>query len=157
MNKVQILFLKAVTILIGIAAAAVLIRFPQTEGRAANLDLLSIYLDPVIVYMYVASITFFIALYQAFKLLGFIERDEAFSLNSVKALRTIKYCAIAGVCFIVVGEVWILIANMAQGGKDDPAGAVAMGVFMTFASVVVASMADIFEKIVKKQLKQNTP
>src|SRR3990172_6510003 len=94
MKKSSTIFLQAVIVLIGIVALAIMIRFPLTEGRAANLDLFSIYSDPFIVYGYLASIPFFVALYQAFKLLGYIGQNKVFSLNSVKALRTIKYCAI---------------------------------------------------------------
>src|SRR3989344_894837 len=94
MKKSSTVFLQVVIMLIGVVALAIMIRFPQTEGRAANLDLFNIYADPFIVYMYLASIAFFVALYQAFKLLGYIGQNEVFSLSSVKALRTIKYCAI---------------------------------------------------------------
>src|SRR5436190_13048458 len=95
MKKSSTIFLQVVIILIGIVALAIMIRFPLTEGRAANLDLFSIYSDPFILYGYAASIPFFIALYKAFKLLGYIADNEAFSLNSVRTLRSIKYCAIA--------------------------------------------------------------
>ena len=94
MKKSSTIFLQVVVVLIGIVALAIMIRFPLTEGRATNLDLFSIYADPFIVYGYVASIAFFVALYQAFKLLGYIGQNNVFSLSSVKALRNIKYCAI---------------------------------------------------------------
>ena len=41
--------------------------------------------------MYVAAIPFFVALYQAFKLLSYIDKNQAFSELSVKALKKIKY------------------------------------------------------------------
>src|SRR5215203_1191381 len=99
MKKGSTLFLKVVILLIAIGALAGMIRFPQTEGRAANLDLISIYSDPFIIYMYIASIPFFVALFQAIKLLGFVERNKIFSQVSVKAVRNIKYCAIALAAF----------------------------------------------------------
>ncbi|KKQ07364.1 MAG: hypothetical protein US19_C0048G0011, partial [Candidatus Daviesbacteria bacterium GW2011_GWB1_36_5] len=46
MKKGSTLFLKVVICLIAIGALAGMIWFPQTEGRAANLDLISIYTDP---------------------------------------------------------------------------------------------------------------
>src|SRR3990167_7551458 len=95
MKKNATIFLQVVIIIIGIVALGIMIWFPLTEGRAVNLDLFSIYADPFIIFGYVASIPFFVALYQAFKLLGYIGQDKVFSLSSVKALRTIKYCAIA--------------------------------------------------------------
>src|SRR6185503_19493867 len=94
MKKSSTIFLQIVIVLIGIVALAIMIRLPLTEGRAVNLDLFSIYSDPFIIYGYLASIPFFVALYQAFKLLGYIGQNKVFSLNSVKALRAIRYCAI---------------------------------------------------------------
>ncbi len=79
MKKGSTLFLKFVICLIAIGALAWLIWFPQLEGRAANLDLISIYKDPLIIYVYIASIPFFVALYQAFKLLGYIDGNKVFS------------------------------------------------------------------------------
>ena len=53
--------------------------FHQLEGRAANLDLISIYMDPLIIYTYIGTIPFFFSLYQVFKLLGYVEGNEVFS------------------------------------------------------------------------------
>src|SRR5215216_3827415 len=100
MKLSSIVFLKVVIVLIAIGALAGMIRFPQTEGRAANLDLISIYKDPFIIYLYVASIPFFVALYQAIKLLGFVEQNKIFSETAVKAVRKIKHCALAFIGFI---------------------------------------------------------
>ena len=94
MQKVSTIFLQVVIAILGIVALIVMIRFPLTEGRAVNLDLFSIYADLFIIYGYLASISFFVALYQAFRLLGYIGQNKVFSLSSVQALRTIKYCAI---------------------------------------------------------------
>ena len=131
---------------LGAGALAWLIRFPLAEGRAANLDLFSIYFDFFILYGYVASIPFFVAPYQAFKLLGYIRQNKIFSLSSVKTLRIIKYCAIAGISFIVVGDVWLIITNH---GEDDMAGALAMGIFTIFVSIVIATATAVFERILQ--------
>ena len=147
MKRGSTLFLKVVISLIAIAALAVMIRFPLTEGRAVNLDLFSIYSDPFIVYGYLASIPFFVALYQAFKLLGYIGQNKVFSLSSVKALRTIKYCAIILSTSIVMAILYIRIFHSKD---DDPAGAIAMGILTTFASMVIATAAAVFEKLLQR-------
>jgi hypothetical protein len=41
--------------------------------------------------LYAAAIPFYFALYQAFKLLSYIDGNKAFSELSVKALKNIKY------------------------------------------------------------------
>ncbi len=132
--------------LIGIVVLAVMIRFPMTEGRAVNLDLFSIYADPFIIYGYIASIPFFVALYQAFKLLGYIGKNKVFSLSSVKALRTIKYCAIIQSTLIVMAALYI---RMFHAKDDDPAGFLAIAIVATFISVVIATAAAVFERLLQ--------
>jgi len=146
MKQSSTIFLKVVIVLIGIVALAIMIRFPLTEGRAANLDLFSIYTDPLILYGYAASIPFFIALYKAFKLLGYIGQNKAFSLNSVRTLSSIKYCAIALSILIVMAGIYIRIFH---NKDDDPAGFLAICIVTTFVSLVVATAAAVFEKILQ--------
>jgi hypothetical protein len=123
-----------------------MIRFPLTEGRAANLDLLSIYSDPLILYGYAASIPFFIALYKAFKLLGYIGQNKVFAPNSVGTLRSIKYCAIVLGILIVMAGLYIRIFH---DKDDDPAGFIAICIATTFVSVAVAAAVAMFEKILQ--------
>ena len=146
MKQSSTIFLQGVIVLIGIVALAVMIRFPLTEGRAANLDLFSIYSDPFILYGYAASIPFFIALYKAFKLLGCIGQNKAFSLNSVRTLRSIKYCAIGLCILIVMAGLYIRIFH---NKDDDPAGFLALCIVTTFVSFVVAIAMAVFEKILQ--------
>ena len=139
------LFLKVVVLLIAIGVLAGMIRFPQTEGRATNLDLISIYMDPLIIYAYIASIPFFVALYQAFKLLGYVDNNNVFSQLAVKAVGIIKYCAITISGLIVLVIVYLrLFVN-----GDDPAGPTALGIFTIFASIVIATAAAILERLLQ--------
>ncbi len=140
-------FLQIVIILIGIGTLALMLWEPHIEGRNANATVFQIYFnDPFLAYAYIASTPFFVALYQAFTLLTYIGQNKVFSLNSVRALRTIKYCAILLVAFIVGAEAYIFIAIR---GTDDIAGGVAMGLFAIFISVVVATAAAVFEKLLQ--------
>ena len=139
------LFLKIVISLIGIVTLAGLIWFPQTEGRAANLDLFSIYKDPLIIYGFLASIPFFVALYHGFKLLGYVDKNKVFSQSAVKAVRNIKYCAIILSGLIVLGILYIRF--FANG--DDAAGVTAVGMFTTFSSIVIATAAAVFERVLQ--------
>jgi hypothetical protein len=149
MKKTSAIFLQAVIVLIGIVTLVILIRFPLTEGRAANLDLVSIYADPFILYGYAASIAFFVALYKAFKLLGYIGQNKVFSSNSVKALKSIKYCAIVLSILIVIAG---LIIKVSHDEEDDPAGFIAICILTTFISLVIATAAAIFEKILQNAI-----
>jgi|GEM_PF-64490 len=149
MKAISIVFLQAVIVLIGIVALAILIWLPLTEGRATNLDLFSIYFDPFILYGYAASIIFFVALYKAFKLLGYIGQNKVFSSHSVGALKSIKYCAIIIGVLIVMAGIYVRIFHSKD---DDPAGFIAICIVTTFVSIVVATAAAIFEKILQNAI-----
>ena len=144
MKKSSTIFLQVVIVLIGIGALALLLWEPHVEGvNAHTTTLYEIYFDdPFLALAYTGSIPFFIALYQAFKLLGYLGRNEVFSQRSVRALRTIKYCAIAIIGFVVVEEIFIMLTH----GNDDIAGGVAMGIIISFISIVVATAAAVFER-----------
>src|SRR6187551_2307539 len=130
-------FLQAVVVLVGLGALALLLWEPHLEGRNAHATPFEIYFkDPFLAYAYLASIPFFVALYQAFKVLGDIGRDEASSQAIVKSLRIIKSCALAIVGFVALGEVFILL-----GDSDDRAGGVFMGLLIASGSVVIATAA----------------
>lgn len=144
MKRISIIFLQVVIVLIGLVSLAILIRLPLSEGRATNLDLFSIYLDPFILYGYAASIAFFIALYKAFKFLGYIGQNKVFSSISVKTLKSIRYCALVLSILIALAGLYI---KLFHNKEDDPAGFLAVCMVTTFVSIVVATSAGIFEKI----------
>ncbi len=137
------IFLQVVVVFIGIAALAMLIWLPLTEGRATNLDLFSIYADPLILYGYATSIAFFVALYKTFRLLGYIRHDKALSSNAVKALKSIKYCAIILSILIVIAGLYIRIFH---DQEEDPAGFLAICIVVTLVSIGIAIAAAVFEK-----------
>jgi len=85
-----------------------------------------------------------VALYQAFKVLGYIGQDKAFSQATLKALRTIKFCALAIIGFVALGELFIMLGN-----SDDRAGGVFMGILITFGSAVIATAAAIFDRVLQ--------
>ncbi|MEZ4772546.1 MAG: DUF2975 domain-containing protein [Bacteroidia bacterium] len=149
MKRTSVIFLQAVVVLVSMVALAILIRLPLTEGRAVNLDLFSIYADPFILYGYAASIAFFVALYKAFKLLGYIGQNRVFSTDAVNALKSIKYCAIILGILIVMAGIFI---KLTHDKDDDSAGFLAMCIVTSFVSVVVATAAAIFEKVLQNAL-----
>jgi hypothetical protein len=140
------LFLKIVILLMGVAVLAFLLWMPPNEGVAKGKNLVSIYLDPVIIYIYIGSIPFFTALYQAFKLLNLIDNNKVFTERSVKALKNIKYCAIAIIGFILVGLLYIRF-GVPTDPNEDKAGPMALGIAITFISTAVATFAGILQKL----------
>ena len=151
MKKGPTVFLQVVIVLIGIGALSLLLWEPHLEGRNTHATVFQIYFnDPFLAYAYTASIASFLALYQAFKLLGYVRRGEVFSQRSVKALRTIKYCAISLVAFLVGAEAYFAIVVR---GKDDIAGGVMMGLLLIFVSAVVATAAAVFERTLQSAVE----
>jgi len=145
MKRSSTLFLQIVIVLVGIGALALLLWEPRVEGVNAHATLFEMYFkDPFLACVYIGSIPFFVALYQAFKVLGYAGQNKVFSQAAVKALRTIKYCAIAIIGFVAVEEIFIML-----GDSDDRAGGVFMGILITFGSIVIATAAAMFERILQ--------
>ncbi|MFA5927160.1 MAG: DUF2975 domain-containing protein [Patescibacteria group bacterium] len=154
MKKSSTIFLQVVIVLISISALALMLWEPHIEGRNVHATLFEIYFeDPFLAYVYIASIPFFVALHQMFRLLGYIGQNNVFSRAAVNALRTIKYCAFATVSFVVGAEAYLFIAIR---GKDDIAGGVAVGLFMIFASVVITTAAVVFERFLQNAVDIKT-
>lgn len=145
MKRGSTTFLKLVILLIAIGVLAGMIWFPQTEGRAVNLDLISIYADPLIIYIYIGSIPFFVGLYQASRLLNFIDAHKAFSQGAVNTLKSMKFASLSLVGFIALALLYIRF--FAHG--DDPAGPTMLGIIVSFASVVIATAAAVFERLLQ--------
>lgn len=148
MRRSSIVFLQVVLALIGIGVLAALLWEPHLEGRNVNATFFEIYFqDPFLAYVYITSIPFFVALHQAFKVLQYAAQNKIFSQAAVNALRNIKYCALFTAGAIVAADAFLMVA--AQSTNEDAAGAVALGIIATFASLVIATAAAVFEKILQ--------
>ncbi len=150
MKQVSTLFLKIAVILIGIPILALCIFLvPELGNLAAKLlpDFAYIHYFVFIVF-YGSAIPFYAALYQAFKLLRYIDRNKAFSEWSVEALKKIKYCAITISCLhVLVLPLFYLFAE-----KDDAPGVVFIGLVVPFASMVIAVFAAVLQRLLKEAI-----
>lgn len=148
-KKGLMIFLQVVVVLIGIGALAPLLWEPRIEGRNAHATNFEMYFkDPFLALVYIGSIPFFAALYQAIKVLRYAGQNKIFSQPALKALRTIRYCAMAIIGFVVIEEVFIMLNH----GSDDPAGGVFMGILITFGSIVISAASAMFEWILQKAI-----
>lgn len=149
------LFLRLVLIILALVALAMCIfAFPEMwrsftfedqefvrSGRA------------MIVGMYFSTIPFLLALSQSWKLLGFIDRNTAFSELSMKALRNIKYCAIAISIFMVaVSPFLYMFAQI-----DDAPGVVVINMVFVGVALTVAVFATLLQKLLQSaiSMKEN--
>ncbi|KWX70672.1 DUF2975 domain-containing protein [Paenibacillus jilunlii] len=151
MERGTTLFLKAAVILMGIPVLALCIfAVPEIAGFAAELypDMTFIkYL--VFIDLYASAVPFYIALYQAFRLLGYIDKNKAFSELSVRVLKNIKYCAVVISGLYVAGlPLFYLMAE-----KDDAPGIIVIGLVIIFASLVIAVFAAVLQKLLKEAIE----
>ncbi|MEX1997817.1 MAG: DUF2975 domain-containing protein [Candidatus Andersenbacteria bacterium] len=148
MKRSSTTFLQVVIITLGIGVLAALLVEPHFEGRNANATPFEIYFkDPFLAYVYLGSIPFFVGLYQGIKVLGYVGQNKVFSQAAVNALRTIKYCAFITAGAIVAADAYLMIAARSNG--EDAAGAVMLGIIATFASIVIATAAAVFERVLQ--------
>ncbi|WP_410981638.1 DUF2975 domain-containing protein [Bacillus cereus] len=148
MKQVSTLFLKIAVMLIGIPILALCIfGLPWLANNPVNPNYAHI-LYPILIIMYVSVIPFFVALYQAFRLLSYIDKNKAFSKLSVKALKNIKYCAITISILYVVGmPLFYFMAEI-----DDAPGIIVIGLVVIFASMVIAVFAAVLQKLLKEAI-----
>ena len=145
--KRETLFLKAIIIIMVIPVLAVCIygfsRFDPNSPFWESPELASLQY-PLLIGMYAAMIPFFIALYQTLKLLSYIDKNEAFSVLSVTALKKIKYCAITIIIVFILEMPFLYLLT-----KADDAPAILMGMAVIFASLVIAVFAAVLQKLLQ--------
>ncbi|TMV48718.1 DUF2975 domain-containing protein [Paenibacillus mesophilus] len=150
MKRGTTLFLKVAVILIGIPVLALCIFLvPEIANYAAELYPDHTYLKYLIfIDLYVSAIPFYFALYQAFKLLCYIDKNKAFSELSVRALKNITYCAVTISGVYVLGmPLFYLMAE-----RDDAPGVILIGLVLIFASMVIAVFAAVLQKLLKEAI-----
>lgn len=103
------------------------------------------YYRPILLGLYVPAVPFFFALYQALKLLGYIDRDEAFSAGSIKAFRNITFAALTISALFAAGMPYIFYA----ADRDDAPGVVLVGLVIIFASFVIATFSAVLQKLIQ--------
>ena len=151
MKQPSTLFLKAVLVLIGLAVLTFCIFAIPAIANGIGIEFPSIapLRHAILVGLWATAVPFFIALYQAFKLLSYIDKNIAFSDLSVKALRNIKYAAIAMSGLYMLGmPVVFMIAE-----ADDAPGAVLFGLLFACSPIVIAVFAAVLQKLVKSAIE----
>lgn len=148
MKRGSTLFLKIAVFLIGTPFLALcILGLPRLANNPVNPDYAQM-LYPILIGMYVSAIPFFVALYQALRLLSYIDKNEAFSELSVKALKNIKYCAITiSILYVVIMPFVYLVAE-----KDDAPGLIIIGMVPIFASMVIAVFAAVLQRLLQEAI-----
>ncbi|MFF2875014.1 DUF2975 domain-containing protein [Gottfriedia sp. NPDC057991] len=142
-------FLKLIIFLVGIAVLALCIFLvPNIANFSSKLyPNIAAMKYLVFIVMYGAAVPFYIALYQAFNLLRYIDDNTAFSELSVKALKNIKYCAIAISSIYVLG---MPLFHFIAKKVDPPIGI--LGAIIIFSSLVIAVFAAILQQLLQEAI-----
>jgi hypothetical protein len=144
MKQGSTLFLKIVIYLLGLAVLALCVILLGNAFGNPNVGLFF----PVLIGMTAAAIPFFYGLYQGVLLLRYIEKNTAFSSQSVKAIQTIKHCAFAISVIYAAGMPYIIYA----ADKTNAPPAVIMALVFIFAPLVVGVFAAILQKLLQNAI-----
>lgn len=154
MKKGTTLFARVVVYLVGLAALAVcFILLPELAreemvGKPASSDITFSFLAV----SYILATPFFIALYQAIKLLQYIDTNYAFSEKSLKALQNIKICALVFsvlVAIIIIGGASIL---RIMHPEEDAPPFFMLGFILIFVSGVIAIFVALLQKLLTEAI-----
>jgi hypothetical protein len=141
MKRGSTIILRGVVILIGLIVLGLCViglPFAIKSEMAGDFDY-----GPIFVGLYVPAIPFFFALHQALKLLNYIDRNKAFSLAAVNALKRIKYCGLAISGLFAAGMPYVFWLS----DRDDAPGVAAIGFVIIGASFVIATAAAVFQSL----------
>lgn len=154
MKKGSTLLLKAAVILMGVPVAALAIILFLQIGTIAIAEALSgatlgYVILGILMMMYVSMIPYYAALVQTYKLLTYIDLNQAFSNLSVAALKKIKRYAfmIAGIYFIMSPLVFVV----AQW--DDAPGLVIVGMMPVFAAFTIGIFSAVLQRLLKEAIE----
>ncbi|ETI68266.1 DUF2975 domain-containing protein [Neobacillus vireti] len=149
MKRGTVIWLKGTIFVIGIITFVISIFFlPGLAKEAAEMNPEYAYLRfPVLIGLYATEIPFFLALYQALKLLHYIEREVAFSELAVFSLGYIKKCA-----FIIIGLYVIGILMLAIQNALHP-GIAIIGVVIIFAALVISLFSAVLQELLRSAIE----
>lgn len=148
MERGKVIFLKVAVILLGVIILVSCTLLPELAKYTAEMYPEYAYLQyPVLFGIYITVIPFYIALFQAYKLLNYIETKNAFSQLSVRSLHTIQRYAVTISILYVNGMVGLLIFNALHPGIF------LVGMAIIFTSFVVAVFAMVLQALLKSALE----
>lgn len=149
--KRETLFLKIVLFLMALPVVAVCIFVvpPMSQFVGEIMPQWSFLQYVFLVALYATAIAYFAALYQAMKLLSYIDQNIAFSEKSVQALKNIKYCAL----IITVLYMLCLPIILYTAQVDDAPGLGGLGMVITFGAIVIAVFAAVLQKLLENAIE----
>ena len=146
----ETLILKIAVVMLGIPVAALcLLLLPFIARDAAQSSIRMAYvIYGILILMYISVVPFFAALYQGFRLLGYIDSNKAFSELSLKSIQKIRSCAAAiSIIYLFAMPLFYIVAEI-----DDAPGVILVGMIFVFAPLTVTVFAAILKKLLKNAI-----
>lgn len=113
--------------------------------EALNGSMLAYTILGILVIICISMVPYYVALYQVYKLLTYIDYNKAFSSLSVKAVKKIKQCAFS---ISILYVIWLpLIYTFVRLDNNAP------GMIPVFIAIVVAVFAAVLEKLLKEAIE----
>lgn len=151
MEKKSTWFLRGVlAVMTFVLIALCIFAFPgMSKGIGEEFPALAIFRTPLLLGLYAASIPFFVAIYQAFLLLGYIDKNVAFSTLSVMALRRIKYCGVtmSGILMLFMPAMFVIAE------ADDAPGLIIISFLFFCIPIIVSVFAAVLEKLLRNAIE----
>jgi len=147
MNKKALILSKFLIIVVGIFVLIFMLWEPHLEGRNIDSSIFEVYFkDPFLAYVYTASIAFFVALYQAYRLIVNVDKNRVVSIDSMNSLRIIKKSGRVLLVFVLGVMGYLIIVRP----EEDITG----GIFMSLLAIVVSGAISIVASKYEKTLKR---
>lgn len=152
MKRRTLLFLKTAVVIIAIIMLGLCVFWlPHMANVLATDNPEFAYLKlPVLFGLYATVIPFYVALYESFKLLNYIEAGNAFSIITVVSLKRIKECAGLIILLYIVG---MLILTFLKALHP---GIALFGLGIVFASLVIAVFAALLQELLRNAIELKT-
>ena len=146
----ETLIIKIAVVMLGIPVAALsVLLLPWIARDASESSIRMAYvIYGILILMYISVVPFFAALYQGFRLLGYIDSNKAFSELSLKSIQKIRSCAAAiSIIYLFAMPLFYIVAEI-----DDAPGVILVGMIFVFAPLTVAVFAAILKKLLKNAI-----
>lgn len=146
--KRETVFLKVIVFLLALPVFALCIWIVPRIGT----DLAEAYPDFWVYFLlgsaYGSALVYFAALYQALRILSYIDKNIAFSHQSVRALKLIRnYAFIISLLYVIASPFLYFIAD-----QEDAPGIIAFGLIIILASTTIGVFAAVLKTLLKNAI-----
>lgn len=149
MNNRKTTFLKIAILVIGLVVLLLCVFYlPWLAENISKQNTEQSYLKyPMLIGIYLTTLPFYLALFEGFRLLVYIEREHAFSQQGITSLNHIKLCALAIAVLYGIGALALFTINVLVPIL------ILLGGIIIFASASIAIFAAVLQELLRTALE----